>query len=156
MLDRPFQRSRPKRRIVTCLCNEIFCRIGQIYLYLPFWQAFLQDIELQIHDPCDFGKPQRMENDYFVKAVKEFRFELLVHHLHHFLSHFNLLVNEIKDPLASVIGSHNNDRILKIYSASVTICEPPVIEYLEQEVNCLLYTSDAADDLLCVDLGGRR
>jgi len=26
-----------------------------------------------------------------------------------------------------------------------------------QEVNaCLLYTSDAADDLLCVDLGGRR
>ena len=23
-------------------------------------------------------------------------------------------------------------------------------------LNCLLYTSDAADDLLCVDLGGRR
>ena len=23
-------------------------------------------------------------------------------------------------------------------------------------VDCLLYTSDAADDLLCVDLGGRR
>ena len=25
-----------------------------------------------------------------------------------------------------------------------------------QVKNCLLYTSDAADDLLCVDLGGRR
>src|SRR5450756_891261 len=24
------------------------------------------------------------------------------------------------------------------------------------QVHCLLYTSDAADDLLCVDLGGRR
>ena len=23
-------------------------------------------------------------------------------------------------------------------------------------MDCLLYTSDAADDLLCVDLGGRR
>ena len=23
-------------------------------------------------------------------------------------------------------------------------------------MSCLLYTSDAADDLLCVDLGGRR
>ena len=23
-------------------------------------------------------------------------------------------------------------------------------------IDCLLYTSDAADDLLCVDLGGRR
>ena len=26
----------------------------------------------------------------------------------------------------------------------------------EEGINCLLYTSDAADDLLCVDLGGRR
>ena len=26
----------------------------------------------------------------------------------------------------------------------------------EQAQACLLYTSDAADDLLCVDLGGRR
>ena len=26
----------------------------------------------------------------------------------------------------------------------------------EERANCLLYTSDAADDLLCVDLGGRR
>ena len=26
----------------------------------------------------------------------------------------------------------------------------------DQVGNCLLYTSDAADDLLCVDLGGRR
>ena len=24
------------------------------------------------------------------------------------------------------------------------------------DLNCLLYTSDAADDLLCLDLGGRR
>ena len=27
---------------------------------------------------------------------------------------------------------------------------------VEEEDICLLYTSDAADDLLCVDLGGRR
>src|SRR5659263_98233 len=26
----------------------------------------------------------------------------------------------------------------------------------EPVISCLLYTSDAADDLLCVDLGGRR
>mgnify|MGYP007068916659 CR=1 FL=1 len=28
--------------------------------------------------------------------------------------------------------------------------------YLKLTATCLLYTSDAADDLLCVDLGGRR
>src|SRR5450756_3104842 len=27
---------------------------------------------------------------------------------------------------------------------------------IENKAGCLLYTSDAADDLLCVDLGGRR
>ena len=27
--------------------------------------------------------------------------------------------------------------------------------YIAQSYNCLLYTSDAADDLLCVALGGR-
>ena len=34
-----------------------------------------------------------------------------------------------------------------------------VLLYVSNElrcVACLLYTSDAADDLLCVDLGGRR
>ena len=32
-----------------------------------------------------------------------------------------------------------------------------VVELIEIAASaCLLYTSDAADDLLCVDLGGRR
>ena len=29
-------------------------------------------------------------------------------------------------------------------------------EKLQQGASCLLYTSDAADDMQCVDLGGRR
>src|SRR5450756_1504195 len=31
-----------------------------------------------------------------------------------------------------------------------------VMAVADQYKSCLLYTSDAADDLLCVDLGGRR
>src|SRR5450756_725613 len=31
-----------------------------------------------------------------------------------------------------------------------------VPDHLTCQASCLLYTSDAADDLLCVDLGGRR
>ena len=31
-----------------------------------------------------------------------------------------------------------------------------VIDEFTRRCLCLLYTSDAADDLLCVDLGGRR
>ena len=43
------------------------------------------------------------------------------------------------DPDAGVDGVWDN----------ALAAEPPIY-------NCLLYTSDAADDLLCVDLGGRR
>ena len=32
----------------------------------------------------------------------------------------------------------------------------PIDDMIIQAYRCLLYTSDAADDLLCVDLGGRR
>ena len=35
-------------------------------------------------------------------------------------------------------------------------CIKARLQYLQGSYNCLLYTSDAADDLLCVDLGGRR
>src|SRR5450756_3082667 len=34
--------------------------------------------------------------------------------------------------------------------------EAALVEMSKQPDCCLLYTSDAADDLLCVDLGGRR
>ena len=34
--------------------------------------------------------------------------------------------------------------------------DEPLPEFSPHAPNCLLYTSDAADDLLCVDLGGRR
>ena len=40
-----------------------------------------------------------------------------------------------------------------------TVCEPICHagkDYIRECKSCLLYTSDAADDLLCVDLGGRR
>src|SRR5450756_2237786 len=33
---------------------------------------------------------------------------------------------------------------------------PEVRDTFRKRAGCLLYTSDAADDLLCVDLGGRR
>src|SRR5450756_135726 len=39
---------------------------------------------------------------------------------------------------------------------AASTCEAAVPRRPAEVRNCLLYTSDAADDLLCVDLGGRR
>src|SRR5659263_773293 len=45
-----------------------------------------------------------------------------------------------------------------IFSAKLKRCSrrPDSDSYIISYNVCLLYTSDAADDLLCVDLGGRR
>src|SRR5680860_600717 len=45
------------------------------------------------------------------------------------------------------------------YSDPCLYCAPTSKRYKDARTwacTCLLYTSDAADDLLCVDLGGRR
>src|SRR5450756_537116 len=59
-------------------------------------------------------------------------------------------------PVVEAFEAENPDITLEVsYS-------PPVAEYIQTlqtrvlSGTCLLYTSDAADDLLCVDLGGRR
>ena len=47
--------------------------------------------------------------------------------------------------------ARGNDNVVLV--ASIPASE---MEMSAEDQACLLYTSDAADDLLCVDLGGRR
>src|SRR5665213_3068972 len=57
-------------------------------------------------------------------------------------------------PLTPAIGTKNYVTQILMTDAlhGWLTCEP----YYTSPASCLLYTSDAADDLLCVDLGGRR
>src|SRR5450756_1720493 len=48
------------------------------------------------------------------------------------------------------------DRLLYKKAIRSRLENQPNLTLFQQAVDCLLYTSDAADDLLCVDLGGRR
>src|SRR5659263_37638 len=59
------------------------------------------------------------------------------------LEHFN--------PKEVVIPMHQS-----IGTPAVPIVKVGTLVSIGQMIGCLLYTSDAADDLLCVDLGGRR
>ena len=71
----------------------------------------------------------------------------------------------IVDELAhtNIEGSKNEKRwqdVMDILSNGINVISAVNIQHIEslnEEIKaCLLYTSDAADDLLCVDLGGRR
>ena len=65
----------------------------------------------------------------------------------------NLTANEIYAP-EGVGEDRCSEEILAGVKALENQCRHLII--VSNEVFCLLYTSDAADDLLCVDLGGRR
>ena len=54
--------------------------------------------------------------------------------------------------LYSIIIIENENKII-IYLLGLAI---NVLLFFAGYMTCLLYTSDAADDLFCVDLGGRR
>ena len=43
-----------------------------------------------------------------------------------------------------------------VRAAAVSVIQAALAAVEAERQLCLLYTSDAADDLLCVDLGGRR
>ena len=49
-------------------------------------------------------------------------------------------------------GEKSSQKTIVCYNVSIDC----ILEKLSEILYCLLYTSDAADDLLCVDLGGRR
>src|SRR5659263_542338 len=72
------------------------------------------------------------------------------------------ILAELKDHLG--IGDNETTLdgavTLELIECNAACDYAPVImvnwEFFDNQTPCLLYTSDAADDLLCVDLGGRR
>ena len=52
--------------------------------------------------------------------------------------------------------SRSNPRVLSTLERAGGFASAQEVYRLMQREGCLLYTSDAADDLLCVDLGGQH
>ena len=58
--------------------------------------------------------------------------------------------------LASLACMLMSGPLLAGYTQTINDFFDKEIDAINEPNSCLLYTSDAADDLLCVDLGGRR
>src|SRR5450756_3094479 len=63
---------------------------------------------------------------------------------------YNISMLNLAIGRAAVIPKGRNQHKLRALTAAVLLLAMAFL------LTCLLYTSDAADDLLCVDLGGRR
>src|SRR5665213_4476637 len=60
----------------------------------------------------------------------------------------------LREPLKPTRPALDQPSTLPCMSVMVTLVLLNVARMLAMPTDCLLYTSDAADDLLCVDLGG--
>src|SRR5665213_3478435 len=65
-----------------------------------------------------------------------------------------LLLKQIGQSGTAILIATHDYHIIRTFPSRIIKCESGKV--LEDVQICLLYTSDAADDLLCVDLGGRR
>src|SRR5262249_54834930 len=83
-----------------------------------------QRFKLNIDDLRDFLFPKALENDDVVNPVQEFRLEVLPQRV------ANIFLGEAD----THIRSHDDDRILEIYGATLTIGEPTVIKDLKHDV----------------------
>src|SRR5665213_1539243 len=68
------------------------------------------------------------------------------------------MIAEVEDQIIELIGCKQEDILHASAKTGVGIeaILSAIIKRIPAPKGCLLYTSDAADDLLCVDLGGRR
>src|SRR5450756_3194372 len=60
------------------------------------------------------------------------------------------------DPTRLLMGFTSSVFVSMATTSVYTASAPSLAVTMDLSWGCLLYTSDAADDLLCVDLGGRR
>src|SRR5450756_2654826 len=56
----------------------------------------------------------------------------------------------------AISGPWHRQDLSANYATPTSVDSPSPLLHYDTSGGCLLYTSDAADDLLCVDLGGRR
>eukprot|EP00825_Cyclidium_porcatum_P051268 TRINITY_DN9388_c0_g1_i2.p1 TRINITY_DN9388_c0_g1~~TRINITY_DN9388_c0_g1_i2.p1 ORF type:complete len:206 (+),score=30.72 TRINITY_DN9388_c0_g1_i2:46-663(+) len=114
-----------------------FCKLPQFYQYLFFFFFFFQ-AEDGIRDHAQsrgLGDVYKRQDSFLV-----YKFGFLI-----LLSLVNSLYPEQGDLLS--IETQGFDQTL---SFQLNLLEQGLMQ------SCLLYTSDAADDMQCVDLGGRR
>ena len=68
----------------------------------------------------------------------------------------DLLQGYLTGRLSSAVGGNQIEALRRQIRTNNDVMTKTIDELKKQFKACLLYTSDAADDMQCVDLGGRR
>src|SRR6185437_12494470 len=118
-------------RIVTFADDETLRRLGQLDVDLAILEPLQQALHLDIDDLLHMLQAERMEEDNFVHAVQELRPEMLSQRIGHLPPHaFIQLTDVLRDELTAEVRRHDDDDILKVYGAALTIRQTAVVQKL--------------------------
>src|SRR5450756_2502872 len=129
----------PDSRVISSYPSGVWV-IFRLFLYIPISFSSLKDL----------GQIRAEYHDVRPTAPAETGCQGLVDVRHLAVAGF---AHYLPGRLADAYQRGSPDRVRRYY-ASRRVDRQHTVH--AEGVLCLLYTSDAADDLLCVDLGGRR
>ena len=123
ILEITFQRTCAVNRIITVIHYHLFGSICKLQRKLLVSQTVAELFDHKIYDLTYIILGQRLEHDNLIQTVQKFRTEMttkIIHNLFLCLRFdISLLVDTVKKVRRTNVGSHDQDRILKINRTSL-------------------------------------
>ena len=94
--------------------------------------------ELDVHDLRDVGARERAERDHIVDPVQELGTESGAQRAVHFLARALRVVAEVSQGGAGEVRRHDEDRVPEVHGAALAVCQTPIVEDLQQDVEDVL------------------
>ena len=145
-LERTLHGTRTKLGIETSFADERDGIGSDGELYLLLGESADDGFNLQANNEFDFVLLERLEHDDVVDTVQEFGADGLLQHLQHFALRFlkdvSLLsigksahrLELLLDELATEVGSHDDDGVLKVDHTALIVGQAAVVEHLQQDI----------------------
>src|SRR5215471_5404982 len=116
-LDRALQRTRAVGWIVPFTHQQFLCGVGELH------------VDLALFEPPD--EAGELDVDDLLQVLAE----SVVHHPpRSFVNSTAFAHRTLSDQVTAEVRRHDHDRVAEIYSATLTIRQPPVVEQLEEDV----------------------
>mmetsp|Transcript_28368 Transcript_28368/g.74981 ORF Transcript_28368/g.74981 Transcript_28368/m.74981 type:complete len:474 (+) Transcript_28368:94-1515(+) len=134
------ERARAKLRIVSEVGEDAAGSVVDEQLNAARVEPPLQPPDLQPHDVIELPAAERVEDDGFIESVEEFGAVAGAQFVEHSQAHLFLLEGVGTcggDGRATDVGGEDDDGVLEVDGASLTVGEPPVVEHLQQHVEDL-------------------
>ena len=138
LLQISLQRPGAVHRVVTVFHHKGFGRLRQFHGQLPVRQTFVQLLHQKVHDIADIVPGQRFKQDNLIQTVQKLRPEMrpqIVHrHGLRLRPDAAVLIDAVQQILGADVGSHDDNRILKVNGLAGRVRNPSVIQHLKQHI----------------------